>query len=65
MVEAGASQVSEAQVLEAIEFGHDCCRKIAGAIKQMVAPAARPSASTPRLRSTRTSTSWFRKAKPI
>src|SRR5215472_4071121 len=37
MVEAGASQVSEAQVLEAIEFGHDCCRKIAGAIKQMVA----------------------------
>ena len=37
MVEAGATQVSEAQVLDAIEFGHDCCRKIAGAIKQMVA----------------------------
>src|SRR5260370_40670133 len=37
MVEAGASQVSEPQVLEAIEFGHDCCRKIAVAIKQMVA----------------------------
>src|SRR5438309_1950236 len=35
MVEAGASQVSEAQVLEAIEFGHDCCRKIAVAIKQL------------------------------
>jgi polyribonucleotide nucleotidyltransferase len=37
MVEAGATQVSEEQVLDAIEFGHDCCRKIAGAIKQMVA----------------------------
>ena len=37
MVEAGASQVSEEQVLDAIEFGHDCCRKIAGTIKQMVA----------------------------
>src|SRR5260370_21605453 len=41
MVEAGASQVSEAQVLEAIEFGHDCCRKIAVAIKQMVAPCGK------------------------
>ncbi len=37
MVEAGAAQVSEEQVLEAIEFGHDCCRKIAVTIKQMVA----------------------------
>src|ERR1700722_8499502 len=36
MVEAGAAQVSEAQVLEAIEFGHQCCRKIAVAIRQMV-----------------------------
>src|SRR5260370_5872535 len=42
MVEAGASQVSEAQVLEAIEFGHDCCRKIAGAIKQMAAACGKP-----------------------
>src|SRR5438093_10697699 len=42
MVEAGASQVSEEQVLEAIEFGHDCCRKIAGAIKQMVAACGKP-----------------------
>jgi polyribonucleotide nucleotidyltransferase len=37
MVEAGAAQVSEEQVLAAIEFGHECCRKIAGAIKKMVA----------------------------
>jgi polyribonucleotide nucleotidyltransferase len=42
MVEAGASQVSEAQVLEAIEFGHDCCKKIAGAIKQMAAAVGKP-----------------------
>src|SRR5437762_6629699 len=31
MVEAGARQVSEADVLGAIEFGHDCCKKIAAA----------------------------------
>jgi polyribonucleotide nucleotidyltransferase len=37
MVEAGASQVSEEQVLAAIEFGHECCRKIATTIKKMVA----------------------------
>ena len=37
MVEAGANQVSEAEVLEAIEFGHECCRKIAGVIADMAA----------------------------
>jgi polyribonucleotide nucleotidyltransferase len=37
MVEAGAQQVSEETVLEAIEYGHECCRKIAGVIRQMVA----------------------------
>ncbi len=37
MVEAGASQVSEAQVLEAIEFGHDCCKKICATIQKMAA----------------------------
>src|SRR5215813_7445520 len=37
MVEAGAQQVSEAEVLGAIEFGHDCCKKIAGAIRGLVA----------------------------
>src|SRR5438874_2030709 len=42
MVEAAATQVSEAQVLEAIEFGHDCCRKIAAAIKQLVAECGKP-----------------------
>ena len=34
MVEAGAQQVSEAEVLGAIEFGHECCKKIAAGIRQ-------------------------------
>jgi polyribonucleotide nucleotidyltransferase len=37
MVEAGAQQVSEAEVLGAIEFGHDCCKKIAEGIHKLVA----------------------------
>ena len=37
MVEAGASQVSEAEVLAAIEFGHDCCKKIAVGIRKLMA----------------------------
>ncbi|MGO9969206.1 MAG: polyribonucleotide nucleotidyltransferase [Bryobacteraceae bacterium] len=36
MVEAGAQQVSEAEVLGAIEYGHDCCKKIADGIRQLV-----------------------------
>jgi polyribonucleotide nucleotidyltransferase len=42
MVEAGAQQVSEEQVLGAIEFGHDCCKKIAAAIRQLVALTGKP-----------------------
>ncbi|MBZ5584158.1 MAG: polyribonucleotide nucleotidyltransferase [Acidobacteriia bacterium] len=42
MVEAGAHQVSEDEVLGAIEFGHDCCKKIAGAIRQLMAQAGKP-----------------------
>ena len=37
MVEAGAQQVSEDEVLGALEFGHECCKKIAAAVKQLVA----------------------------
>jgi polyribonucleotide nucleotidyltransferase len=36
MVEAGAQQVSEAEVLGAIEFGHDCCKKIAAGVRKLV-----------------------------
>ena len=42
MVEAGAQQVSEAEVLGAIEFGHDCCKKIAAGIRKLVALAGKP-----------------------
>ena len=42
MVEAGAHQASEDEVLGAIEFGHECCKKIAAAIRQMVAAAGKP-----------------------
>jgi len=36
MVEAGANEASEAEVLDAIEFGHDCCKKIAIGIRELV-----------------------------
>jgi polyribonucleotide nucleotidyltransferase len=42
MVEAGAQQVTEDEVLGAIEFGHECCRKIVAAIRQMVAASGKP-----------------------
>jgi polyribonucleotide nucleotidyltransferase len=41
MVEAGAQQVSEEDVLGAIEFGHECCRKIASGIRQLVSLAGK------------------------
>jgi len=42
MVEAGAQQVSEAEVLGAIEFGHECCKKIAAGIRKLVELAGKP-----------------------
>ncbi|MBS1855551.1 MAG: polyribonucleotide nucleotidyltransferase [Acidobacteria bacterium] len=36
MVEAGAQQVSEQEVLGAIEFGHNCCKKIAAGIRELM-----------------------------
>jgi polyribonucleotide nucleotidyltransferase len=37
MVEAGAQQASEAEVVEALEFGHECCKKIARGIRELMA----------------------------
>jgi polyribonucleotide nucleotidyltransferase len=37
MVEAGSQQATEAEVLGAIEFGHECCKKIAAGIRELVA----------------------------
>jgi len=42
MVEAGSSGASEEEVLEAIEFGHQCCRTIAAGIRDLVGKAGRP-----------------------
>ena len=36
MVEAAANEASEADVLKAIEFGHNCCKKIAAGIQELV-----------------------------
>ena len=51
MVESGARQVSEEEVLGAIEFGHACCRKIAAAIRQLMQLAGKPKRAfeTPKL----------------
>src|SRR5262245_48052800 len=42
MVEAGAEQVSESEVLGAIEFGHSCCKKIAAGIRNLMSAAGKP-----------------------
>ncbi len=41
MVEAGAQHASEAEVLEAIEYGHLCCKKIAAGIRELVKKAGK------------------------
>jgi polyribonucleotide nucleotidyltransferase len=42
MVEAGANEATEAEVVEAIEFGHDCCKKIVAGIRELVKLAGKP-----------------------
>ena len=37
MVEAGAQHATEEEVLAAIEYGHECCKKIAKGIRDLVA----------------------------
>jgi len=41
MVEAGAQHASEAEVLEAIEYGHACCKKIGAGIRDLVKKAGK------------------------
>jgi polyribonucleotide nucleotidyltransferase len=41
MVESGAQQATEAEVLDAIEFGHDCCKKIAKGIQELMKKAGK------------------------
>jgi polyribonucleotide nucleotidyltransferase len=42
MVEAGGTGVAEAEVLKAIEFGHDCCRKVIAGIRELVKKVGKP-----------------------
>jgi polyribonucleotide nucleotidyltransferase len=42
MVEAGAQGASEAEVLDAIDFGHECCKKIVAGIRELVEKAGKP-----------------------
>ncbi len=42
MVEAAASEASEDEVVKAIEFGHDCCKKIAAGIRELMAATGKP-----------------------
>jgi polyribonucleotide nucleotidyltransferase len=41
MVEAGGAGVPEDDVLRAIEFGHECCRKVAAGIRELMAKAGK------------------------
>ncbi len=41
MVESGAQQATEEEVLAAIEFGHECCKKICKAIQELVKKAGK------------------------
>ena len=41
MVEAGAQHATEDEVLAAIEYGHECCKKIAAGIRELVAKAGK------------------------
>ncbi len=45
MVEAGANEASEKEVVDAIEFGHDCCRKIVAGIRELVAATGKAKRS--------------------
>jgi polyribonucleotide nucleotidyltransferase len=42
MVEAGAQQATEDEVLEAIDFGHECCKKIIAGIRELMARVNKP-----------------------
>jgi polyribonucleotide nucleotidyltransferase len=42
MVEAGGSGIVEDKVVDAIEFGHECCRKIIAGIRELQSKAGKP-----------------------
>ena len=59
MVEAAACEALESEVVEAIEFGHECCRKIVGGIRELMKACGKTKRTyTPRFRTKR----WLRKS---
>jgi polyribonucleotide nucleotidyltransferase len=42
MVESGGTGVSEADVVRAIDFGHECCRKVIRGIRELVQKVGKP-----------------------
>jgi len=42
MVEAGAKHVDEEDVLQALEFGHECCKKICAGIRELMRLCGKP-----------------------
>ena len=42
MVEAGANQASEDEVIAAIDYGHACCKKLAAGIRELMAKCGKP-----------------------
>jgi polyribonucleotide nucleotidyltransferase len=42
MVESGSQQATESEVLDAIQFGHECCKKIAAGIRELVKNVGKP-----------------------
>lgn len=47
MVESGAKIVSEDEIVDAIEFGHETCKTINAAIRELVAKAGKPKLAAP------------------
>jgi len=48
MVEAGSTQATEEEVVDAIEFGHQSCRKLTAGVRELVSLAGKPKrAHTP------------------
>src|SRR5215831_20361678 len=41
MVEAGAHEVSEEEIVGAIDFGHSCCRKVIAGIRELMGKAGK------------------------
>jgi len=47
MVEAGASEVSEEKMLEAMDFAHEACRKLCAMQRELAAKVNKPKADVP------------------